>query len=112
MAKAAVKQFRQQMTTEQYDAIYAGAGLAYQQAVDHGTSRKFLERIRRKLGVCLDSESTAFSVNYTNDGSFVRLNYKTKCEKAPLDEVFLWKIEDNNARLMKYTANSPLLLTD
>jgi hypothetical protein len=113
IARGAVEQFHQQLAAQQDDSIYDAADdHAYKQSVSRETNHGFLSRIRRKMGAFKSSTNTSYFVNASTNGTFVRLQYKTQCANGELDEGFVWRVEGGRAILVRYEANSPLLLTD
>ncbi len=111
-ASAAVEQFHRQIAAEQDDAIYDAADARWKQAIDRQTSHKFFSRLRRRMGNCFQATNSSYRINFTTSGTFVNLQYATKCDQGNLDENFSWHISDGKAYLVAYNANSPLLLTD
>lgn len=113
IARRAVEQFHQEVATGQDDAIYDAADdHAYKESVSRETNRGFFSRVRRKMGACTRSTETNYFIDAGTAGTFVRLRYKTQCANGELDELFVWRIEGDRAILVRYEANSPLLLTD
>ena len=112
VASRAVRQFHEQVNAGQDDAIYTAADATYKEAMTRDTNRSFFSRIRRKLGAFKKGERTGYLVNATTNGTFVRFHYKTHCVGGELEEEFVWRVEADRAILVRYEANSPLLLTN
>jgi uncharacterized lipoprotein YajG len=111
-AVQAVKQFHEQFGSAQDDAIYDAADSQYQHAISKEVSRGFLARVRRKMGAIKSTSQTSYYVNMTTGGIFITLQYKTQCANGKMDESFVWHMENDQARLVRYNVNSPLLLAD
>ena len=111
-AKAASDNFHQQMAAANYGAIYDSSSSEFRSSASRETIVGFLQRINRKLGACGEASQQGFNVNYNTSGKFVTLSYSRKCANAALEEQFVWRVEGNKALLVRYNANSPVLLTD
>lgn len=112
IARRAVEQFHQRLAAGQDDTVYDAADPIYKQSVSREINHGLLWRIRRKMGSCQGSENTRYFVNAGTSGTFVTLQYRTKCANGELDEEFVWHVEEEGAALVSYRANSPLLLAD
>ncbi len=112
LGKAAVDEFHSRYNLEQFDAIYDASDPDFKGALDRETSRKFFERVRRKLGLCSNSSNTSVFYNVTTGGTFVDLRYSRACASGELEEEFHFKVVGKKALLVHYNAISPLLLTD
>ena len=112
LGKTAVEDFHTRYNAAQYDAIYDTADPAWRSAMDRDISRKFFERVHRKLGSCSKTTNTGYVYNTTTGGTFVNLHYTATCSSGTLEEDFRIKVDGQKGLLIGYTANSPLLLTD
>lgn len=112
LAKSAANEFHQRFNSNQDAPIYDAADPDLKKNLDRDTFQKMLERIRRKLGACTESNATSYFYNISTEGSFVELKYTTKCTNGSLDETFRWHMVNDRAELYAYNAQSPLLLTD
>ena len=112
LGKTAVDEFHTRYNAAQYEAIYDAADPEWRNAMDRETSRKFFERVHRKLGSCSKTTNTGYVYNTTTGGTFVNLHYTATCSSGTLEEDFRIKLEGQKGLLIGYTANSPLLLTD
>lgn len=112
IGRLGVEQFHKQFAAQQDDAIYDAADPAFRRSLSREVSHKFFSRIRRKMGACQDSKETNYFVNEGTSGTFVTLNYQTKCAYGELIEQFVWRINGGHALLVGYRANNPRLLTD
>ncbi len=112
IARRAADQFHQQIAAGQEDAIYNATDPAYKEFMSREAHDGFFARIRRKMGGFKGSTNTGYFINASTTGTLVRLQYKTQCANGELDEGFVWRIEGERAILVRYEANSRLLLTD
>ncbi len=112
IARRAVEQFHRQIAAGQDDAIYDETDSAYKESMSPEAHEGFFARIRRKMGAFKNSTNTGYFINTSTTGTLVRLQYKTQCANGELGEGFVWRIEGERAILVRYEANSPLLLTD
>jgi hypothetical protein len=110
--KAAVTEFHSRMDAEQYDAIYDGADPLFRQSLSREDIRKFFGRLHKKFGKSTSTNTTGMHYNVTTEGKFVNINCTTTYTAGSVDEEFQWKMTGGKALLIKYNANSPLLLTD
>jgi len=111
-AKTASDNFHQEMATANYSAIYDSASSEFRSSGPRETLIGFLQRVNRKMGTCGEASQQGINVNYNTAGSFVTLSYSRKCANGELGEQFVWRIEGGKALLVRYNANSPVLLTD
>ncbi len=111
-AKAASDNFHQQMSAANYATIVDGASADFRSSAPRETLIGFLQRVNRKMGACGEAVQQGLNVNYNTAGNFVSLNYSRKCANGELGEQFTWRIESGKAALVRYHANSPVLLTD
>lgn len=111
-AKTASDNFHQQMAAANYAAIYDSSSSEFRSSASRETIVGFLQRINRKLGACGEASQQGFNVNCNTSGKFVTVSYARKCANAALEEQFIWRVEGNKALLVRYNANSPVLLTD
>lgn len=108
IAKRGVDVFHRQLATGQDDVIYETADPKFRASVSEEAAHAFLARIRQKMGACQDSKNIGYLVNKSTNGTFVTLQYRTKCTHGDLDERFVWRIERDQSLLVSYRANSPI----
>jgi hypothetical protein len=111
-ASAATVRFHELVDRSEFGAIYDSSSPGLQQGITRDQWVGFMSRTRRKLGVCTGSSTTWQSFQITNNGAFVTAAGVRNCANGKLDEQFTWKFVDGDAKLFKYGAGSPLLLTD
>jgi len=112
IAKQATEAFHRQAWAGRADAIYDSADWAYQQTTSREANRGFLSRIRRKMGDCHDSGMRNYFANFSTNATYVTLGYRTKCVNGELNERLTWRTDGVRPTLVRYEANSALLLTD
>jgi hypothetical protein len=111
-ATAATDNFHQQMAAANFAAIYDSTSSEFRATTNRETLFGFLQRVNRKVGPCSETSRQRFNVNYNTGGKFVSLTYSRKCANAEVGEQFVWKLEGGKALLVRYNADSPVLLTD
>jgi hypothetical protein len=111
-SKAATDTFHQRVDRGEYGAIYDSSASGYQKAANRDISNRFFARISRKMGTCADSPAAFSGYQVTTSGTFVSMISSRACKNGKLEEQFVWLIEAGKPLLLKYNANSPLLLVD
>jgi hypothetical protein len=111
-AETASTTFHQQMSAEQYEAIYDGATSAFKAAIGRETFSGLCKRIRRKMGTCQAASLTSSGFQTVPQGSFINLTYKRQCDNGTLAEQFVWQMISGKAVLNAFHADNPLLVTD
>jgi hypothetical protein len=112
IAKSAVQRFHHEVAAGQDDMIYDRADPAWRESMDRETNRRFFERFRRKMGACGWSTMTRDLFKISTSGTFVKLEYRTKCAGGWVSESFSWRIRRGEAFLVGYNAANSLLVTD
>ena len=108
----AVTHFHQQLAAGQDDAIYNEVDPAFQKQIDRETNRKFLARVRRKLGVPQVCSRLSYNVRYNPTGALVTTQYNSTFANGAAVEAFTFRLKGGKAVIAGYQINSPLLLTD
>jgi hypothetical protein len=111
-AERASERFHQQMSAEQYDAIYENTTMVFKAATSRETWVGLCKRINKIMGACEAARTTYKGFLKTSQGSFINLTYKRQCATGTLEEQFAWQIIDGKAVLNQFNANNPLLLTE
>ncbi|MGH9722869.1 MAG: DUF4019 domain-containing protein [Bryobacteraceae bacterium] len=109
---AAVEQFHRRLNSDEFDAIYNDLAPVYQRSLDRDTHRKFLTRVRRKMGRLQSAGRIGYQVHYDPQGAFATATYRTTFANGDATEIFQLRIADGKARFLAYTLNSALMLTD
>lgn len=107
----AAEQFHQQFNVGQYQTIYQQGDKKFQEAVTEAEFTEFLEAVRRKLGTVEKATPTGWKVNAMPMGTVVTLGYETQFSDGKGTEQFSFLISGEQATLLRYDINSPLLIT-
>jgi hypothetical protein len=111
-ARKAGDSFHSLVDSGEYAAIYDGASKGFQQSLSRDQLIGFLSRVNRKMGKCEAAVITFGGYVTSTSGASVTMNSSRVCANGKLTELFVWRIVGGKATLLRYTANSPLLLTD
>ena len=110
LAAEAAVQFHQQLFESKDDVIYDAAAPDFQKAVSRESFKHLLSVIRRKMGGFGRVEGTNIGFYVQPIGTVVTMQVQANCANGPLGETFIWLIKNDRAVLLKYGAESPLLL--
>ena len=112
-AEAATQTFHERLDAKAYAEIYADAAPAFRAATSEPVFAGFMARIDRKLGPCRKPVKTPlWRFNAGTGGTTLAQGYRRACANGELEETVTILVADGQARLLRYDANSPLLLTD
>jgi hypothetical protein len=111
-AEEAVQLFHERFDAGQDDEIYDAADAEYKQALTKDANHSFLSRLRRTFGNRKQSEETRWFVNSTTQGTFVSLEYRSKCANGEMIERFVWRVKEDHATLAGFHVESPLLQSE
>ena len=107
LAESAVGQFHEDFNANGFERIYMGATNEFRKDISKSDWIALLSAVQRKLGNVVHSQrETQWSVNSDSGGTFVRISYQTDFTSSRGQERFVWKIENQQARLFNYTVNS------
>jgi hypothetical protein len=112
LAEARVAHFRQQMTAQQFDQIYAEAADDLKKTTTDQAMIGLLAAVERKLGPVKNANRNSWSVNFNASGTSVTLKYKTEFEHGSGEESFVFRISGDKALLAGYHINSNELITN
>ena len=110
-AETAVQQFHQQFNRAQYQEIYQQGDDKFKQAVTEAEFTQLLEAVHRKLGTVENADSNGWRVNATTMGTVAMVAYETRFSEGKGSEQFSFLINGEQAKLLRYDVNSPLLIT-
>jgi len=110
VAERQVIQFHQQFDAASYADIYEQSAPEFKAATTADKFVALLEAVHRKLGATKSSEKQNWLVNFYTSGTFVTLTYKTTFAEGDGIEKFVYKKEDNEAKLIGYNINSNVLI--
>jgi Protein of unknown function (DUF4019) len=105
----AADEFHRRLDTESYVDIYSDSDRRLREVVVESKFERQMKLIHTKLGSVQNVEKTGRLVNYSTDGKFVTVSYRTTFSAGPARERFIWRVEDDHARLVEYIINSDLL---
>jgi hypothetical protein len=108
----AVKKFHAEFNDSKFKEIYAAASPTFQKATTEADFLKFVQAVRRKLGVYQSGTQNGWRTNATTMGTFVELVYNSQFEKGGGVERFIFVISDETATLHGWNINSQTLVTD
>src|SRR5579863_2796494 len=111
-AKMAVDVFHHLIDADDYAAIYNNSAKGFQNAGARDLLLGFFARVNRKLGKCGVATVNFGGYQATTSGTFVTTTDSRVCDNGTLSEQFTWLMVDGKAKLLRYNADSPLLLTD
>ena len=107
----AVEKFHQQFNAGQYTEIYQQGNDKFKEVVAEAEFIEFVGAVRRKLGTVENATQAGWNVNATQMGTVVTLGYETKFSDGKGNEQFSFLISGEQASLLRYDVNSPLLIT-
>ena len=110
-AEKAVAKFHEQMNTEHYPEMYSQSDKLFQQAISEADAIALFGAVHSKLGTVKNATLQGWHVNTTTDGTFVTLQYAVEFSEGKGTEQFGFKVSANQALLVNYNVNSPLLIT-
>jgi len=111
-AKDACVLFHRRVDRSDYGSVYDAAADGFRTSQNRELFVGFLKRVARKLGKCDDATISLSGVRATFSGTFLMTEATRTCANGQLQEQFVWQMVRGEARLVRYNANSPLLLTD
>lgn len=107
----AVEQFHKQFNESRDREIYQQGDEKFREAVSEAEFSEFLSAVRRKLGTVQNATQTGWHVNATTMRTIATLNYETQFSDGKGNEQFSFLISGEQAKLLRYDINSPLLIT-
>ena len=106
IASEAADHFHQQLNAGNYSQIYGDATEEFRRSASREDLNKFFDKIRDKMGAAGKPSAAGFHVNWRNGVVWVDQTYNTQFERGQAQEVFVWKIEQNQPRLYRYRVDS------
>lgn len=110
-AERAVEKFHRQFNAAQYNEIYRQGDVKFKEAVTEDEFTEVLEAVHRKLGAVEKTTLTGWRVNATPMGTIATVGYDTQFVEGKGTEQFSFLISGEQASLLRYDVNSPLLIT-
>jgi len=111
IAEAAVKRFHDQFNAGKYADIYSDSDEQFKKVATEQDLADLLQAVQRKLGTVKDVKGSSWGVNTTTSGIMANLSYDTDFTEGRAAEEFVFHITGNQAKLVRYNINSPLLIT-
>ena len=106
VAERSVEQFHTRYDAKQFHEICINA---HDQLREQDSEENFVElfdAVHRKLGPVSAANLSGWEVNSDASGTRVFLSYDTQFTNGRGVEEFLWRIEDDKAKLVSYNINS------
>ena len=110
-AERAVTKFHQHLNAEQYQEIYNESDPLFKQNVTEPDGIALFGAVHAKLGSVKNATAAGWHVNATSSGTFVTVAYNVDFSEGKGTEQFAFKVTANDALLVRYDINSPLLIT-
>ena len=107
----AVEEFHRQFNDGQYQEIYRQGDDKFREAVNEAEFVEFLGAVKRKIGSVNKATPTGWNVNATMMGTVVTLGYEVEFSDGKGVEQFSFLVSGEQAKLLRYDVNSPLLIT-
>ena len=112
LADQGVSEFRSQVDSEQYHAIYIGADDKFRRGSNETDFVALMQAVHRKLGKVQQPNLQNSQVGwFVGEGSIVTLYYDTQFAEGRASEKFIWRVKDNRPILVGYYINSNVLIT-
>lgn len=111
ISEAAVKRFHDQFNAGKFTDIYRETDDQFKKVASEQEFSDLLQAVQRKLGTVKDVKGSSWGVNTTTAGTMARLSYDVDFTEGRAAEQFVFHITGNQARLVSYNINSPLLIT-
>ena len=110
-AERAVAKFHQHLNAEEYAEIYKESDKLFKENVSEADGTALFGAVHAKLGNVKNATPQGWNVNATSNGTIVRLQYDVDFTEGKGTEQFGFLINGNEALLVRYDINSPLLIT-
>ncbi|HVO38199.1 MAG TPA: DUF4019 domain-containing protein [Spirochaetia bacterium] len=105
VAEQAVKDFHGMLDRRQYEAIYNAGDDSLRTTMTKADFVQYLQGVRDRLGTVIRADSRGFQLNsIAGQGTRVALSVETEFERGTATERFIWRIDDDRALLVLYTA--------
>lgn len=108
-AEREVQRFHELAAEQQIDRIYEQSTDEFKRAATQEQFRSILEVIDDRLGPVRRTNRQGWHVNYTGAGNIVTLTYNTQFERGRGTEEFVYRIDNERARLLGFHVNSDAL---
>ena len=105
-----VERFHELAADREIDRLYEQSSDEFKRAATPEQFRALLEVIDERLGDVRRANRRGWHVNYTNAGTVVTLTYDTQFERGRGTEEFVYRLNDDRARLLGFHVNSDALI--
>ena len=102
VAEKCVDQFHQELNAQQFQHLYAMTDEAYRSNMSEEKSAEFFKALREKLGKVTRKELQSVNTDYSQLGITLTLVYATNFDSGLHKESFIWRIDNNQGRLIRY----------
>lgn len=109
-AEKGVVSFHQDMDAGKYVEIYDASTSDLTSTISREDFAKLLDAFHRKLGPFRSGKTISWNVNFGTGGNYVTLQREAQFGRGPGTEEFVFKVEDDRAKLAGYHVNSNLLI--
>lgn len=100
-----VQKFHQEFNAKRFDKIYALADESYKGNLTEQQSTDFFRNLHDRLGKVNREALYSVNTDISPDGVTVTMVYRTDFEAGQYSEQFIWSINDNKIRLVRYDIN-------
>lgn len=110
LAEAEIPSFHASLDAGDFESIYDASAEELKKAAEKHEFVNLLNAVHRKLGQVTRSEKQNWNIKYSTFGSFVTLVYDTTFSSGSGTELFVYKLNNGQARLVGYHINSNTLI--
>jgi hypothetical protein len=105
VGEQAVRDFHVMLDQRQYEAIYNAADDSLRTSMTKSDFVEYLQGVRDRLGTVVKANSRGFQITTAaGQGTRVALSFETEFERGTATERFTWRIDEDKALLVLYTA--------
>lgn len=110
-AETETEHFRRELDSTRFAAIYQAADPEFRNSVSQKDADGLWRMVQRRFGQFQGATLVNWNVSITTqNGTVVRLVYRTGYAQDSATETFTWRIRDGQPALLGYNINSPALL--
>ncbi|HST10911.1 MAG TPA: DUF4019 domain-containing protein [Terriglobales bacterium] len=109
IANLGTERFHQMLNQGQYEQIYGDTSDDFRKKGTREESLAFLQKVHETLGSQRSSSLKSFNINRVNTGTYLTLVYTSHFDQGDADEQFVWRVQDDDAKLYGYHVNSSQL---
>lgn len=110
-AETETEHFRRELDSTRFAAIYQEADPEFRKAISEKDADGLWRMVQRRFGQFQGAQLVNWNVSVTTqNGTVVRLVYRTGYAQDSATETFSWRMRDGQPALLGYNINSPALL--